>query len=439
MRRRVVITGMGCVTPLGAANEVVWHNLLAGKSGIAPITVFDASRFPVRIAAEVRNWDLGEVGEDPRRWRHCHRQTTFVIGSALKAGRAAGLPCPGVDPLRFGVYLGCGEPFEDFHKFTQSVVSSVKDGQCQPGAFAKAALRIFDPDDEREFEPDMPAYHLAALFNAQGPNANCIAACVSSTQAIGEAARVIRRGDADVMLAGGGHSAIHPFGVTGFHRLCSLSQRNQDPATAVGPFDRDRDGFVIGEGAAIVVLEELEHARRRRADIWAELSGYGSSQDAYRLTDPRPDGAGMSIAIRRALCDAALNTDAIDYVNAHGTGTQLNDKVETLAIKGALGAAAGRTPISSTKSMLGHATTACGAIELAVCLMVIRHKALPPTINYHTPDPNCDLDYVPNQARDKACRHVLSNNIGFGGQNAALIVSRFDERHSVSLAAPRVA
>jgi 3-oxoacyl-[acyl-carrier-protein] synthase II len=435
MRRRVVITGMGLVTPLGAANEVVWHNLLAGKSGIAPITLFDASHFPVRIAAEVRDWDLAEAGENPRRWQHCHRQTTFVIGAALKAARAAGLPCPVVDPLRFGVYLGCGEPFEDFHKFTKSVVSSARDGQCPPAVFSQAALRIFDPDAEHEFEPDMPGYHLAGLFNAQGPNANCIAACVSSTQAIGQAALVIRRGDADVMLAGGGHSTIHPFGVTGFHRLCALSQRNLEPESAVRPFDRDRDGFVIGEGAAIIVLEELEHARRRHADIWAELTGYGSSQDAFRVTDPRPDGSGASLAICRALRDAGLNTDAIDYVNAHGTGTQLNDKVETLAFKSALGADAGRTPISSTKSMLGHATTACGAIEAAICLLVIRHKALPPTINYHTPDPDCDLDYVPNQAREKACRHVLSNNIGFGGQNAALIVSRFDEGQAVSVSA----
>jgi 3-oxoacyl-[acyl-carrier-protein] synthase II len=285
---------------------------------------------------------------------------------------------------------------------------------------------------EREYEPELPAQYVAALANARGPNANCIAACVSSTQAIGEAARIIRRGRAEVMLAGGGHSTINPFGVTGFHRLSALSTQNANPAAAVRPFDRDRDGFVIGEGAAVLVLEELEHARGRGAEIWAELTGYGSSQDAFRVTDPRPDGRGSAAAMSRALLDAGLGPGHIDYINAHGTGTVLNDKVETAAIKAAFGQAACRIPTSSTKSMLGHATTACGAIELAICLNVIRHGAVPPTINYETPDPDCDLDYVPNQAREIACRHVLTNNMGFGGQNAALVVSRFTDQSTAA-------
>jgi 3-oxoacyl-[acyl-carrier-protein] synthase II len=296
-------------------------------------------------------------------------------------------------------------------------------------------LRIFDHGAEREYEPNMPAAHLAALFGAEGPNANCIAACVSSAQAIGESTRLIRRGEADIMLCGGAHSTIHPFGVTGFCRLEALSTRNSEPESAVRPFDRERDGFVIGEGAAVLILEELEHARLRGAEIWAELSGYGSSQDAYRVTDTHPEGRGTVSAIQRAMADAGLNVDEIDYINAHGTGTVLNDRVETLALKRAFGQQAYRIPISSSKSMLGHSTTACGAVELTVCVLALRHRVLPPTINYHTPDPECDLDYIPNASREASCKHVLSNSIGFGGQNAALLVSRFDEQSRSSVAA----
>jgi 3-oxoacyl-[acyl-carrier-protein] synthase II len=291
-------------------------------------------------------------------------------------------------------------------------------------------LRVFDPDAESHYEPNSPAGHLASLLGAQGPNVNCIAACVSSAQAVGTAARMIRRGEADMMLAGGAHSTIHPFGLTGFQRLSTLSMRNDDPEHAARPFDRfdrDRDGFVIGEGGAAFVLESLEHAHRRGAEVWAELTGYGSAQDAYRITDTHPEGRGTVAAIRRALADARLNPEQIDYINAHGTGTQLNDRIETIAFKQSLGAHAARVPISSTKSMLGHATTACAAIELAVCIMALRHGVVPPTINLDHPDDDCDLDYVPHTAREVVCRHVLSDSIGFGGQNAALIVSRFDE------------
>ncbi len=361
------------------------------------------------------------------------------MGAAIKAFREADAGEAGIDPLRFGVYLGCGEAFEDFNRFTRVLSSASEDGQYKPESFTETALRIFDPDALREFEPHMPASHLAALFDAQGPNANCIAACASSAQAIGESAKIIRRGDADLMLSGGAHSMIHPFGLTGFQRLSALSTRNSEPASAVRPFDRDRDGFVIGEGAAVFVLEELEHARRRGAEIWGELTGYGSSQDAYRVTDSHPGGRGASTAIRRALEDAELNLDEIDYINAHGTGTLINDKVETLAIKHVFGQQAYNIPISSSKSMLGHLTTACGAIELAVCLMAIRYGVVPPTINYETPDPECDLDYVPNTAREIGCRHVLSNSIGFGGQNAALIVSGYDERSRSAAASRRAA
>lgn len=428
MRRRVVVTGLGCVTPLGSTLDTFWSQLTEGRPGVGRITIFDPTHYPVQIAAEVRNWSVAEVGEDPGTWENCPRQTHFAVGAGLLAARCAGLPEARIDPLRFGIHLGCGEAFEDFPRFMKSICGSSEAGEYRPAQFGRTALRIFDPELEREYEPYAPAGHLAGLLNAQGPNINSIAACVSSAQAIGQSVRMIRRGEADLMLAGGAHSTIHPFGLTGFHRLSALSQRNDAPESAVRPFDRDRDGFVMGEGAATLVLEELEHARRRGAFIWGELSGFGSAQDAYRITDTHPEGRGTIAAIGRALDDARLEGEEIDYVNAHGTGTQLNDRVETLALKQAFGEHAYHVPISSTKSMLGHATTACGAIEAAISVLAVHQGVIPPTINHDNPDPDCDLDYVPNTARELTLRHVLSNSIGFGGQNAALVVSRFDER-----------
>ena len=325
------------------------------------------------------------------------------------------------DPLRFGVYLGCGETYQDWNQFAEIMAQSMEGEEFKPEKFTEQALRLWRSDDELELELNMPAAHLAARFNAQGPNANCIAACASSSQAIGEAAEMIRSGEVDLMMAGGAHSMIHPFGISGFHRLSALSQHNDDPAQAVRPFDRNRDGFVVGEGAAIVILESLEHARKRGAEIWAELAGWGSAQDAFRITDVHPEGRGAASCMARALEDADLAPDRISYVNAHGTGTVLNDKMETLAMKRVFGDDAYHVPISSTKSMLGHFTTAGGAIELVVGIMAIRTGVLPPTINYQTADPDCDLDYVPNVARETACRHVLSNSFGFGGQNVALL------------------
>ena len=405
----------------------MWDGLTRGQSGVGPLTLFDASRYPVRIAAQVRDWSLADVGTDPAPWEHAPRHTTFAIGAALDAARRAGLPDGRVDPVRFGVYLGCGEAFEDFPSFIRTVADVGASGSVDTSSFLRAALRVFDPDAESQYEPNSPAGQLASLLGACGPNMNCIAACVSSAQAVGTAARMIRRGEVDLMLAGGAHSTIHPFGLTGFQRLSTLSTRNDDPPRAARPFDRDRDGFVIGEGGAAFVLESLEHARSRGAEIWAELTGYGSAQDAYRITDTHPEGRGTVAAIRRALDDARLNPEQIDYVNAHGTATQLNDRIETIAFKQVFGQHAYRVPVSSTKSMLGHATTACAAIELAVCIFALRNGVVPPTINLDHPDEGCDLDYVPHTAREVPCRHVLSDSVGFGGQNAALVVSRFEE------------
>jgi len=439
VRRRVVVTGVGCVTPLGYEVDQVWDRLIAGTSGVRRLTLFDASSFPVKIAAEVHDWNIAEVGEDPRRWQDHPRQTTFAVGAAIKAYRCSGLREADTDPLRFGVYLGCGETYQDFFKFGQLISNSLDHDEYDPHKFIEGAVRLWQPNAEEALELNVPAMHMAAMFNAQGPNANCIAACASSNQAIGEASEMIRRGETDVMLAGAAHSMIHPFGISGFHRLSALSTRNDDPAGAVRPFDRERDGFVVGEGAAIVVLEELEHAQARGAEIWGELTGYGSAQDAYRITDSHPEGRGAANSIYNALRDARLNPDDIGYVNAHGTGTVVNDRVETMAIKRALRNHAYRVPISSTKSMTGHFTTAGGAIELVISLMALRSGVVPPTINYHSPDPECDLDYVPNIARPVRCKHVLSNSFGFGGQNVALVVSLFDEARPATTVRRRIA
>ena len=425
-RRRVVITGVGCVTPLGTRVEQVWQKLVAGASGVGPTTLFDASRFPTKIAAEVRGWDITDEGQDADRWRFCGRHTKFAAGAALQAMHDAGLPHGlAADPTRLGVYLGSGEGQQDFEAFTRMMMAAIEGETLDVAKFTKLGLETLHPLSEVEQEPNMPAGHLAAMFDAQGPNLNCLTACAASSQAIGEAAEIVRRGEADVMLSGGTHSMIHPFGVTGFNLLTALSTRNDAPTRASRPFDRDRDGFVLGEGAAMVVLEELEHAKRRGATIHGELVGYGSTADAYRITDTHPEGRGAAACMQLALDDAGLGADAIDYINAHGTSTDVNDRVETLAIRKVFRDRADAVPVSSTKSMMGHLIAAAGATEVIVCLLAIRDGLLPPTINYETPDPDCDLDYVPNAVRPARCDRALSNSFGFGGQNISLIVSRF--------------
>jgi 3-oxoacyl-[acyl-carrier-protein] synthase II len=269
--------------------------------------------------------------------------------------------------------------------------------------------------------------HLGNIFALDGPNIACQTACAASSQAIGEAAELIRAGDADVMAAGGAHSMLHPLGIAGFNRLTALSQRNDSPQTASRPFDLTRDGFVIGEGAGMVILEELEHAKKRGAPIYAEITGYGTTADAYRMTDPHPQGKGAVRAMANALSDAGLKPADIGYINAHGTSTQANDSAETAAIKAVFGERAYKIPVSSSKSMLGHLIAAAGVVELVICVEAMRKGVLPPTINYQTPDPECDLDYIPNVAREHRVDHVLSNSFGFGGQNIALTVSRFKD------------
>jgi 3-oxoacyl-[acyl-carrier-protein] synthase II len=410
---------------MGTDVEKVWDGLKQGASGVGYTSIFDASRFPTKISAEVRNWDVSEVGEDLALWEKRGRHSKFAAGAASKAMRDSGLDSSKLDPTRFGVYLGSGEGQMDFPCFMYMMSKAIKDGQFDMALFTQAGMEALEPAAELEQEPNMPAGHLAAMFNAQGPNANCLTACAASSQAIGEAVEIIRRGDADAMLSGGTHSMIHPFGVTGFNLLTALSTNNEYPTKASRPFDKNRDGFVLGEGAAMVILEELESAKRRGARIYGEVTGYGSTADAFRITDTHPEGRGASRCIKLALEDAGLNHDQIHYINAHGTSTTVNDKVESLAIKNVFGEHAYQVPISSTKSMMGHLIAAAGATEMIICLMAMRDNVLPPTINYETPDPECDLDYIPNQARETRCDHALSNSFGFGGQNISLVVSRF--------------
>lgn len=425
MRRRVVVTGMGVITPVGNTVETMWQSLREGRSGIGPITYFDASGFPTQFAAQVKDFDLSHYVDDTRRFEFSGRNIRFAVGAARQAFDDSGLGAHAYDPARFGVYLGAGEGQQDFMLVMSMIAESQKDGQVDLEEFTRRGLASLHAQTELEQEPNMPAGHLASLFDAQGPNLNCLTACAASSQAIGEATELIRRGDADIMLSGGAHSMIHPFGVTGFNLLTALSTHNESPQEASRPFDKDRDGFVLGEGAGMVILEELEHAKKRGARIHGELMGYGSTADAYRITDIHPEGRGAVACIRMAMKDAGLNPTDIHYVNAHGTSTEVNDRVETAAIKQAFGENAYKTPVSSIKSMLGHLIAAAGSVEAITCLLAIRDGVLPPTINYRTPDPDCDLDYVPNAAREARVKAALSNSFGFGGQNISLIFSEF--------------
>ncbi len=422
--QRVVITGFGAVTPVGLDVNSTWAALKEGRSGVGPITLFEAGSFATRIAAELKGFSLGTTGE--ARWGRHGRNTRIALEAASEALNHSGLFEGGkLDPSRFGVYLGSGEGQADFPRFVDLVHRSSHAGVVDTRQFTGMGVGLLDPLLESEQEPGTPAGHLAAAFGARGPNHSCLTACSASAQAIGEAAELIRQGDADVMLAGGVHSMIHPFGVTGFVLLTAMSTRNDDPARASRPFDRDRDGFVIGEGGGMLVLESYEHAKARGATILGELAGHASTADAFRLTDTHDEGRGAVASIRLALLDAGLNTDDVDYVNAHGTSTMVNDSVETLALKIALGDHSRRIPVSSTKSMTGHLIAAGGAVEAIICLLAIRDGVVPPTINLDQPDVDCDLDYVPHAARDRRIDVALSNSFGFGGQNTTLVLKRF--------------
>ncbi|QDV61206.1 beta-ketoacyl-[acyl-carrier-protein] synthase family protein [Crateriforma conspicua] len=425
-RRRVVVTGIGMINPMGHDVATVWSGLQEGKSGVAPTTLFDASGFPTKISAEIKNWDLTEADDGMGSVEKLGRHTKFAIGAANQAVSDSGIIDVITDPTRLGVYLGSGEGNQDFSTFSKMMVAALAEGEYNESKFVRAGLELLDPAKELEQEPNMPAAHVATKFNAQGPNFNCLTACAASSQAVGEATEIIRRGEADAMIAGGTHSMIHPFGVTGFNLLTALSESNDQPTKASRPFDLKRNGFVLGEGSAMVILEELEMAKKRGATIYGEIAGYGTTADAYRVTDIPPDGHGAIAAMRMAISDAGLTPAEIQYVNAHGTSTKVNDRVETKACREVFGALADSVPVSSTKSMMGHLIAAAGVTEMIVCLMAMRDSVLPPTINYENPDPECDLDYVPNEARPGEIRYALNNSFGFGGQNVSLCLSRHD-------------
>ncbi len=405
--RRVAVTGLGVVSPVGSDVETFWTNLVGGRSGIGPITKFDASGYAVRFAGEA----AGFTPEDYVPRKELRRMDPFCwygIGASVQAVRDAGLDFDREDRDRVGVFVGSGIGGLQILQEQWSNLRDKGPGRCSPFMIPQMITNIL-------------AGHVAIQFGLRGPNFCIVSACATATHCLGEALRVIQHGEADIMLAGGAEGAICELGVAGFASMRALSTRNDDPATASRPYDRDRDGFVMGEGAGVLVLEEFERARARGARIYCELAGYGRTCDAYHITAPVSTGDGAARGMELAIRDAGLNADDIDYINGHGTSTPLNDRTETLAIKTVLGEDhARRTPVSSNKSMTGHLLGAAGGVESVACALTIARGVIPPTINYTTPDPECDLDYVPNTAREARVRACLNNSLGFGGHNATL-------------------
>jgi 3-oxoacyl-[acyl-carrier-protein] synthase II len=415
MRRRVVVTGIGLVTPIGNDLETTWASLVAGKSGAGPITRFDCEGFSTRFACEIKGWD-GTPYLDKRELRHVDQFLEYAVGAGLMAMEDAGYPdrrVPEGEEERWGCYVGAGlggvETIES--TYAKTVEKGPRHG--------------FSPYFVTDIIINMAPGLLSIKTGAEGPNMSHVSACSTGAHSIGEAARCIQYGDADAMLAGGCESTVSILGVGGFNAMRALSTRNDEPERASRPFDKDRDGFVIAEGAGVLVLEELDRAVRRGARIYAELCGYGANADAFHVTQPAPEGRGAQKCMRRALADAGVDPESVGYINAHGTSTPFNDRNETAAIKAVFGDHARELAVSSTKSMTGHTLGAAGGIEAGITALAIHRKVLPPTINYETPDPDCDLDYVPNQAREAAVECALSNSFGFGGTNAALLLRRF--------------
>ncbi len=406
-RRRVVVTGLGVVSPLGCAVETVWNRMVQGQSGVRPIQSFDASAFDSRIAGEVVEFNVDDF-VPKKEQRRMDPFCKYGIASAKLAVADSGLDFSKEDPWRTGVLVGSG-------------IGGLQILFQQSKVFMERGPSRFSPFMIPQMITNILSGLIAIEYGLRGPNFAVISACATATHSMGEALRIIREGDADIVLAGGAEAPIMELGVGGFCAMRALSTRNDDPTHASRPFDKDRDGFVIGEGAGTVVLEEYEHAVKRGARIYCELAGYGRTCDAFHMTAPDEQGAGAAKAMSLAVADARLAPEQIDYINAHGTSTELNDKCETRAIKNALGEAQARkVMISSTKSMTGHLLGAAGAIESLACAMAIHKGVVPPTINYTTPDPDCDLDYVPNTAREAKVRACLNNSLGFGGHNATL-------------------
>lgn len=413
MKRRVVATGVGLVSALGNDTETTWKALLEGKSGVAPITRFDATDFPTRIAAEVKGFDpLWFVDV-----KNARKMDNFIHYAVAASEYAVGSSCLKItrhNAERVGVYIGSG-------------IGGFSIIEREHEKFLKQGPRKISPFFIPSTIVNLAAGQVSIRFGATGPNSAACTACSSGSHAVGDSFKIIQRGDADVMIAGGSEAAITPMSVGGFAAMKALSTRNDEPEKASRPFDRDRDGFVVGEGAGIVILEELEHARRRGARILAEVAGYGMSGDAYHITAPPEDGAGAVRVMRVTVADAGIDPSEVNYINAHGTSTPPNDRIETLAIKRLFAEHAFKLAISSTKSMTGHLLGAAGGLEGGITILALSEQILPPTINLENPDPECDLDYVPNRARKAEIRYAMSNSFGFGGTNACILFKRYEE------------
>ncbi|REJ34646.1 MAG: beta-ketoacyl-[acyl-carrier-protein] synthase II [Bacillota bacterium] len=407
MKSRVVVTGVGVVSPFGAGADKLWEALIAGRSGVGPITRFDASEFATRFAAEVKDFDAVQF-MDAKDARRLDRFAQFAWAAARMALEDAGLDVTKVDGERMGVLIGSG-------------IGGIEVLENQIRVLAERGPSRVSPFLVPMMIPDMASGYVSIQTGAKAHNACTVTACASGANSIGDAARIIQRGEADIMITGGSEASVTRVALAGFCAARALSTRNEDPQRASRPFDAQRDGFVLGEGAGILILESEEHARARGAHIYGEVAGYGATGDAYHITQPAPEGDGAYRAMKRAMEDAGVGPEDIDYINAHGTSTEYNDYFETVAIKRALGEAAYRVPVSSTKSMTGHQLGAAGAVEAIVALLAMQHGVIPPTINYEHPDPRCDLDYVPNEKRAAEVNVAMSNSFGFGGHNAVLI------------------
>ncbi len=415
-RVRVVVTGLGCISPLGNDVSNTWDSLIAGTSGAAPITLFDASEYKTRFAAEVKQFDpVAHLGQ--REARRTARFAQFCLVATAQALEQSELRIDNANRDRIGVVIGTG-------------IGGMNRLLEEAERFYTLDTRRVSPFTVPMMIPDSACAQVAIRYGARGPNMAIVTACASGNNAIGEATELIRRGAADVIIAGGAEAAIAPIAVAGLSVMDAISKRNDDPTRASRPFDLDRDGFVMAEGAATLILESLEHAQARSAPILAEVVGYGFTNDAFHITAPAENGAGAALCMRNALADAGLETQHIDYINAHGTSTLLNDSSETKAMKTVFGEAAYDVPVSSTKSSTGHLMGGAGALEAMFCILALNEGLIPATLNYETPDPVCDLDYVPNEPRSAELRFVMSNSFGFGGHNATLILGRYpsDER-----------
>jgi 3-oxoacyl-[acyl-carrier-protein] synthase II len=413
MKQRVVITGLGVVSPLGTGKNLFWSNLCAGKSGMARVTRFDISQYPTQIGAEVKDFEPLDFIEK-KEVRRMDRFGHFAVAAGRLAFEDAGLDPARLDKERAGVSVGSG-------------IGGIETLEDQMKVLLEKGPRRISPFFIPMLIANMASGYISIEFGLRGVNTTLVTACAAGSHSIGEAFRAIQRGDADLMVAGGTEAAFTPMAFAGFCAMRAMSTRNDEPERASRPFDRDRDGFVMGEGAGIVILESLEHALGRGAGIYAEMAGYGTSSDAYHITAPDPDGAGARNCMQRALSDSGADREAVDYINAHGTSTDLNDKTETAAIRDVFGEHAYRLVVSSTKSMTGHLLGAAGGIEAIACILAIHDGIIPPTINYETPDPDCDLNYAPNQAARRPVRVALSNSFGFGGTNASIVIKKYEE------------